>query len=92
MISQTVYIGKIIEKSAFEGDKMGSHSQRVDLLYKDYLFWAWYQNKDETLAFCPDTTITLILLGKEVSELLEDELNFVWLVLYMYYAIIQKPV
>ena len=34
MISQTVYIAKIIEKvPAFEGDKMVSHSQRVDFFF-----------------------------------------------------------
>ena len=71
---------------------MVSHSQRDDLIYKGYLFWTCCQIKDETLAFCPDTTMILILLGKEVSELLEDDLNFVsGSVFYMNYAIMQKP-
>ena len=56
---------------------MVSHSQGDNLIYKGYLFWTCYQIKDETLAFCPDTTMILILFGKEVSELLEDDLNFV---------------
>ena len=56
---------------------MVTHSHRVDLLYKDYLFWTWYQVTDKTLAFCPDTIITLILIGKKLSALFEDDLNSV---------------
>ena len=61
----------------FQGDKMVTHSQRADLFYKGYLFWTWYQITDESLAFCLDTTIPLILLGKEVNEFLEDRINSV---------------
>ena len=31
----------------------------------------------ETLAYCPDARITLLLLGKQVNELLENNLNSV---------------
>ena len=72
--SPTVFVVKIA-KSSFLIWEIVSHSQRVDLFYKGYLFWTWYQIKDGTLAFSPDTTITLILLGKEVSVLLEEDFS-----------------
>ena len=56
---------------------MVSHSQKVDFLYKDYLFWTWYEIEDKTLAFRPHNIITPILFGKEVGELIEDDLNVV---------------
>ena len=63
---------KVWQNLHFQSDKMATHNQGVDQLHKGYLYWTWFYIIHETLVSCPDTTITVISLGKEVNEVFEN--------------------